>query len=218
MTEIAMDTPAPLPTLDALGLLHGTDKASVSHGYLKIYDDLLAPLRHGPRRILEIGVKGGASLRMWRDYFPEGQIFGADINPATLSQAGERISVHLADQSKPETLVKLVKENGPFDVIIDDGSHIWKHQNDTMRALLPLVKSGGFFIVEDLQTSYGPNAHKYSLGGGETAGSFCLRFAERVLAGNTLKLDPEPDPFFASAWRLVHNVTFAKHTAIFHRR
>lgn len=204
------------PTLDALGLLHGTDKSSHTHGYLAVYDRVLQPLRRRPVRLLEIGVLNGASLRMWRDYFPRGRIVGLDRDSAALAQAGERIKVFLADQSDAPAMAALVRRLGVFDIIIDDGSHIWSHQIETLRALLPLVKPGGFYIVEDLHTSYGRWAPKYRGEGGETAASFCYRFAEQVLAVRAIA--PDSDPFLAEAPTLVESVTFAKRVAIFRRR
>ena len=53
------------PTLDDLGKLHGTDKASDRHNYLvRVYDPLLSPLRDDPLTMLEIGVFHGGSVRM----------------------------------------------------------------------------------------------------------------------------------------------------------
>jgi predicted O-methyltransferase YrrM len=147
--------PNDAPTLDALGIQHGTDKSSRNHGYLPLYDGVLAPLRQRPVRLLEIGVLGGASLRMWRDYFPHGHIVGLDRDTAAQAHAGERVEVHLADQADPQGMAALVRSLAPFDVMIDDGSHIWSHQIETLRVLLPLVKPGGVYILEDLHTSYG---------------------------------------------------------------
>ncbi len=66
----------PLPTLDALGLKHRTDKASSGHDYLTFFDSFFAPLRDQPITLLEIGVFNGASLRTWEEYFPRGKIVG----------------------------------------------------------------------------------------------------------------------------------------------
>ena len=69
-----------LGILDELGILHGTDKGSLGHGYLGHYERILGPLRDEPITILEIGVSDGASLRMWADYFTRATIVGVDIN------------------------------------------------------------------------------------------------------------------------------------------
>jgi predicted O-methyltransferase YrrM len=205
-----------LPTLDELGRKHRTDKSSNGHDYLNVYASLLGRYRRKPMRLLEIGVLKGASLRMWRDFFPEGEIVGLDRDPAALAHAGERISVHLADQDDIPGLAALVRNLGRFDVIVEDGSHIWTHQIGTLKALLPLVKPGGYYILEDLHTSYGALAARYGRAGGEPAAGFCYRLAEQVLAQGSIA--PDPDPFLAEAPAMVESVTFAKHVAIFRRR
>jgi hypothetical protein len=53
-------------------------------------------------------------------------------------------------------LTSLAKELGPFDFIIDDGSHLNAHQIETFGILWPHLKDGGTYIVEDVQTSYWP--------------------------------------------------------------
>lgn len=47
--------------LDAIGILHGVDKSSLSHGYLVQYERILGPLRRTQITLLEIGVSQGAS-------------------------------------------------------------------------------------------------------------------------------------------------------------
>jgi O-antigen biosynthesis protein len=52
---------------------YATDKTP---GYLALYDELFAPFRNRDIRLLELGVKQGGSLELWRDYFPQGLIVG----------------------------------------------------------------------------------------------------------------------------------------------
>jgi predicted O-methyltransferase YrrM len=205
-------------TLDAIGIECGTDKSSRNHGYLPIYDRVLSEMRARPVNLLEVGVLGGSSLRMWRAYFPQGRIIGVDRDPAALAHASDRIQVLLADQSDPEGLRRIVEPHGPFDVVIDDGSHIWAHQIGTLRALLPLVQPGGAYILEDLHTSYGRWAPKYRGEGGETGAAFALRVAERVLASDALTPSGSDDPFLRDAPKLVESVVFARRCAIFRRK
>jgi cephalosporin hydroxylase len=142
-------------TLDELGLRFGTDKASQFHNYLNFYESFMAPLREAPITLLEIGVFRGASLATWREYFPHAKIVGVDIQPSAKQYASERVQVELADQSNLEHLAELAVKHGPFDIVIEDGSHMWEHQITTLRALFPFVRNGGYYIVEDLQTNYG---------------------------------------------------------------
>jgi hypothetical protein len=67
---------------------YATDKTP---GYLALYDELFAPLRDRDIRLLELGVKQGGSLELWRDYFPLGRIVGLDMNPPSLRDPTDRI-------------------------------------------------------------------------------------------------------------------------------
>jgi hypothetical protein len=58
------------PSLDEVGLKHGTDKSSDGHNHLTFYGNFFLPLRESGIRILEIGVLRGASVRTWEEYFP----------------------------------------------------------------------------------------------------------------------------------------------------
>jgi hypothetical protein len=133
--------------LQQLGELHGTDKATW-HKYCDFYESVL------PKEInslLEIGVKDGASLKMWRDYYhPYATVIGMDILP--VKKIDGVITVKY-DATKNGPLIKfysLIK----FDIIIDDGSHICSDQRKSFELLWPLVKPGGFYIIEDVHSSF----------------------------------------------------------------
>lgn len=141
--------------LDSLALLHGTDKSSAYHNYVRHYERFLRPLRGKARRVLEIGVKGGASLKMWADYFPQAVIYGVDNDPESFRSDQGRIKTFLGDQADPEFLKQVLSETGsPFDVIIDDGGHTMQQQKVSLVNLFPHVKPGGLYIIEDTHTSY----------------------------------------------------------------
>ncbi len=141
-------------TLDDIGLETGTDKSSLHHGYLAHYEQALRDL---PKidRILEIGVHRGASLRMWREFLPYAEIVGLDVKDTGVIRADERIVVEIGNQADPAVLRRLVGARGPFDVVVDDGSHIWTHQIVSFETLFPTLVPGGLYILEDVHTSYG---------------------------------------------------------------
>lgn len=148
-------------SLTALALIHGTDKWG-RHRYTTRYEEHLARFRMSPVRLLEIGVGGhgakrlgGASLRMWKSYFPKGQIFGFDIHDKS-SLEEPRISILRGDQADRGTLDRIGAEHGPFDIVIDDGSHQNEHVISSFETLFPHVGIGGIYVVEDTQTSYWP--------------------------------------------------------------
>jgi hypothetical protein len=153
----ASDTPSNLDemlSLDSIGKLTGTDKSSRNHGYLGFYDRFLKDVRDTAQQILEIGVLNGQSLQMWGMYFSEAKLIGLDINPETLKYSKGRLTVMLANQGSSEDLEAVASKYQHFDVIIDDGSHIWEHQIKSFRHLFSTVIAGGFYIIEDLQVCF----------------------------------------------------------------
>lgn len=141
--------------LNEIGLRHGTDKSTLKHGYTFIYERYFAPLRDQSINLLEIGVKDGASLRMWAEYFPNASIYGIDIDPKCVSHETDRIKIFAGDQQDAKFLDDLATQIGPFDIIVDDGSHRSAHQQASFRALFPYLKDGGWYVVEDLAGTYG---------------------------------------------------------------
>ena len=109
--------------------------------------------------VVEIGVLGGASLRMWREYFPRGQIFGIDIDPAAEAHTDERITVLIGSQSDTGFLDAVVERTGRPDIVLDDGSHLARDQITTLLHLWRHIKPGGTYVVEDLHTSYMSDYH-----------------------------------------------------------
>jgi hypothetical protein len=125
--------------------------------YLEIYDRHFAAYRYTPVKMLEIGVFKGGSLEMWREYFgPTATIFGIDINPACADYATPPNQVRIGSQDDAAFLEKVILEMGMPDIILDDGSHVGKHQRKSFDVLFPRLKPGGLYVIEDLSTSYWP--------------------------------------------------------------
>ena len=140
--------------LNEIGLKHDTDKASEVHDYLKKYQKYLPFERPDELKILEIGVLDGASTRTWKDYYYKSQIIGIDINPDCKKYEEERITIEIGSQIDGEFLKKVVDKYGPFDMILDDGSHVNSHVIYSFEQLWGSVKSQGVYVVEDTATSY----------------------------------------------------------------
>src|SRR6266436_5520710 len=94
-------------TLDELGHKHGTDKSSGGHAYLDWYETFFQPIRYKSFTFVEIGVGSGASIRMWRDYFPNALIVGMDIDDKT-EFVEERIRISHGDQGDPIALDEML--------------------------------------------------------------------------------------------------------------
>lgn len=118
------------------------------HDYTTFYHNLFQG--KSIKKVLEVGIYEGASLRMWAEYWPEAEIWGADCELGRLLNVG-RIHSVLCDQGDRGSLIKLAGEvGGNFDLIIDDASHNADHQILTAGILVPLLAPGGIYIIEDI--------------------------------------------------------------------
>jgi hypothetical protein len=126
--------------------------------YFEVYDSLLAPLQGRPIRMLEIGVYRGASLEMWRRFLHPGSlIVGIDIDPGCkrFDRPEENVHVRIGSQADGDFLDAVVREFGPFDVVLDDGSHMCSHMIASFGHLyLPALVDDGLYIAEDTQTNF----------------------------------------------------------------
>lgn len=116
---------------------------------LQFYTRAFSLMPRQPARILEIGIKTGISLELWKAIFPFARIVGADINPLT-RELPEGITVVQADQSRPETIAALGERFGPFDFVVDDGSHVGEHMINSLVVLMPHLNAGCLYVVEDI--------------------------------------------------------------------
>ena len=142
-----------MKTLEQISLGYKSDKGSIYHGYLDIYEKYFNKYRNKLDTFLEIGLWEGESIRMWREYFTSGILVGADI--LDLSHlALQDTQIHICDQSDRTQLESLIaKTYNEFDIIIDDGGHMMHQQQITLATMFKYLKSGGVFVIEDLHTS-----------------------------------------------------------------
>jgi hypothetical protein len=101
---------------------------------------------------------------------------------------------------------------------VDDGSHLWDHQILTLQQLYPHVKPGGFFVLEDLHTSFGSYVPTYRGASKVSAFDYLQRLAKAVTAGPDLDLAEEPDPFIRAHAADVEFVALHRRTAVLRRR
>jgi precorrin-6B methylase 2 len=143
----------------------GSDKGSGWHNYTKFYHDLFKDVRMQIETFFELGLgtnntsipwnmgvdgKPGASLFGWQKYFPNAQIYGADIDKDILFQT-DRISTCFCDQTNPEIIRDMWKTiNREFDVIMEDGMHDYSANITFFENSIDWVKKGGVYIMEDL--------------------------------------------------------------------
>jgi hypothetical protein len=171
--------------LSLLAAWYGTDKGRDAHDYTQHYQRYLGSRRRERLRILEIGVggqetnSGGASLRMWRSFFPKAEVIGVDLYEKQLP-AEARIRVLQGDQSDATFLRALGSREGPFDLVVDDGSHRGDYITLTFTNLWPFVSPGGVYVIEDLETAYDED---YGGGSPGTSGTAMTLLKELLDAG-----------------------------------
>ena len=153
----------PVDMLTFLANKMRTDKGTLpdlgGHGYTLTYHKLFKHYRKRYVKMMEIGIFDprfpGASVRVWKNYFPVLRFTGFDINPAARVLEQEGINIYIGDQSKASDLNHCVMLYGDgYDIIIDDGSHVGEHILSSFVELFPHLKAGGFYIIEDLHSVY----------------------------------------------------------------
>ncbi|MFA7466429.1 MAG: hypothetical protein WCZ08_03375 [Parcubacteria group bacterium] len=107
------------------------------------YEELFADIRNEKLKILEVGVWRGGSMLWLKDFFPNAEIYGIDINLPKMNE--ERITLIQADQNDTEKLKEIAKIG--FDIVIDDGSHFPKETQNTLNVFWEATKK--HYIIED---------------------------------------------------------------------
>jgi len=138
----------------------GSDKYSMHH-YERYYGRWFEPLRNEAITMLEIGARDGKSLQVWYEYFTKARlILGLAYDHGGNTRGVEEKFADMAnvvvvrgDQSKSETMKDLASR-GPYDILIDDGSHVPEHMMFGLFSLWKTVKPGGLYVIEDLETNY----------------------------------------------------------------
>jgi hypothetical protein len=140
---------------------YGTDKGYPKSYVDEFYEDKFSPLIDTEITLVEIGVRSGASLKLWSEYFSKANIIGIDnlsdfndhqvpINENWTSS--EKVTFIDADGYSQETIDKI---NGKINILIDDGPHTLESHIKLLELYIPKMNKGGMIIIEDI--SYDPN-------------------------------------------------------------
>lgn len=134
----------------------GGDKGTL-HSYIEFYEFLFQERRYDVRRVVEVGVHTGHSLALWRDYFPNAEIIGVEINRRRIrEELVEGCKVIIGDATKEETFEGI----DDIDIVIDDGSHKLEHQLRTFEILFSRMTDDGLYCIEDI-LDYDKDAHHF---------------------------------------------------------
>jgi len=143
----------------------GSDKGNHWHNYTFLYSELFGGVRDKKLNFFELGIgtnnpdlasnmgingRPGASLRGWKEFFPNAEIFGADIDKDILFSE-ERISTFYCDQTNPQEIKKMWESIGKkMDIIVDDGLHSFDANITFLENSIAQLKEGGIYIIEDV--------------------------------------------------------------------
>jgi len=134
------------------------------HQYIPEYERLVFSGLRGQMNIMEFGVALGASTEFLLHRFPEAMVFGVDIieQQAEWPKSSRVFYINLDQSNRAHLSSMYTSLNKQFDLIIDDGSHRPLDQAITLFESLPWIRPKGFYILEDIHTSYaerkgGPN-------------------------------------------------------------
>ena len=146
--------------------LNSKRKVSKASNYFEIYDELLNKYKNKNVTLVEIGVKWGGSLEMWKNYLgPRARIIGIDLYENTKRLEKEGYEIFIGDQSSPSFWENFFDDVGTVDIIIDDGGHTNENQILTLNCCIKNINDDGILITEDVVASYSKkynNPQKFS--------------------------------------------------------
>lgn len=137
----------------------------------------MARFRNKQTVMIEIGVSGGGSLAMWKDYLGEGsRVVGIDVNPTCKQHEAEGIELYIGSQEDPALIEEIFQKYPTVDIVLDDGSHVMSHMNASFNLMYERVSPTGLYMVEDTHTCYWPTH-----GGGLKADGSFMEFVKDKL-------------------------------------
>jgi len=133
-----------------------TDKNTL-HSYLPLYQTLLGSKRETAKNVLEVGILGGGSIKLWSDFFINATVYGLDVmhidNVWDGIKNNDKIKLWTScDAYNTGTFNQLLSQNIKFDFMLDDGPHTLESMKQFIRLYTQLMTDDGIFIIEDVQS------------------------------------------------------------------
>lgn len=158
-------------TLCAIMESCGSDKGGENaHNYTTLYSKLFSAWKDKEISLFELGIgtnqsdvfsnmgpegKPGASLYGWSLFFPKGKIYGADIDKRILFKE-KNINTFYCNELDISSIQEMFSNEYlkeiRFDVIVEDGLHLFEAQRNFFENSIHKLKKGGIYIAEDLQS------------------------------------------------------------------
>ena len=139
-----------------------TDK-NTAHSYLDLYETLLHNKKITAKNILEIGLgdfqeKNGGSIKLWKDYFSNANIYGLDIlsidRVVDDLKNDPRVFLYTSTDAYNEEFFNntFLNNNIKFDFMLDDGPHTLESMKIFIKLYSQLMTEDGILIIEDVQS------------------------------------------------------------------
>jgi hypothetical protein len=140
---------------------YGTDKGGPKSYVEEYYEEKFLDFQEKEITLVEIGVRSGASLCLWKNYFSKkAKIYGVDnlddknihnipINSEWIS--GENVEYIVGDAYNESIRDKII---GDIDILIDDGPHTFQSHLNLLEKYIPKMKKSGIIIIEDISYDY----------------------------------------------------------------
>jgi SAM-dependent methyltransferase len=114
------------------------------------------------RNVVDLGVFKGGSVAFYQRLFAPRRLVAVEANPARITALDQFIDHHKlgqvvrlyygVDQGDQATLRRILQENfapRSLDLCVDDCSHLYGPTKASLNVLLPWLRPGGIYIIED---------------------------------------------------------------------
>jgi hypothetical protein len=139
-----------------------TDK-NTYHSYLPLYEKLLHKKKDSAKNVLEVGLgnfkeKNGGSIKLWRDYFTNAQIYGLDIlgKDRVIEELlhDSRVTLYTSTDAYDENFFnsEFLNKHLKCDFMLDDGPHTLESMLQFIKIYSQIMTEDGILIVEDVQS------------------------------------------------------------------
>lgn len=130
----------------------GKKEGSIFEGHSYIshyYEEKFITLKESTKKLVEIGVFTGASIKLWHDYFTNAKIYGIDKRPSWRGDEHyiKRCFIIQGSSNSLDTYTNIPND---IDIVIDDGSHKLDDQLRSFQILFPKLRKGGLYVIEDI--------------------------------------------------------------------
>jgi hypothetical protein len=133
-----------------------TDK-NTTHSYLPLYQTLLGSKKETAKNVLEVGICLGGSIKLWKDFFTNANVYGLDVMDISSVWEGirnrEDIILHTSTDAYDEEVFRknFLDKDIKFDFMLDDGPHSLESMVQFIKLYSQILADDGILIIEDVQ-------------------------------------------------------------------